>query len=218
MDKKKLKNNNLVKHKEDLQKRNKALIIRAIKHIEQVGGKITMSMVSKVSYEIAKTEDKEKGITLAGISKNATYRALVEEAQAKEDSGINHNTVNKGKTNDYSNGDIRLMLHALRVENIELKRTNKVLVQQIKEIPDVIQTVAPIEDTLIKEYNAMRNMAKSLVTRLCELEVAYIDADEQSLKMAHFGYVIIPYEALKIFYEKELNDIQCKIREDASNG
>ena len=213
-----LKNNNLAKHKEDLQKRNKALIIRTIEHITKVGGKITMSMVSKVSYEIAKTEDKEKGITLAGISKSEIYRALVEQAKAKEDSGTHHNTIHKGKTNDYSDGDIRLMLHALRVENIELKRTNKILTQQIKEMPNVIETAPQIEDALIQEYNAIKNTAKALVTRFCELELAYIDADNQSLKVTHFGDIIIQYEALKLFYEKELNDIQCKIQEDTTDG
>jgi len=208
------KNNNLVKHREVLQKRNKALVEKAIAHIRELGGEVTMSMVSRVTYEIADIQSGEKGITLAGISKNETYRALVEQAKANSEI---HQSTAISRAKHLSDGDIRMMLHALRVENIELKRDNKILTQQIKEMPNVIETVEPIEDALIREHNAIKNTARSMVIRLCELELAYIDADIQSLKVAHYEEMIVPYEALKLFYSKELHDIQCKVRENASN-
>lgn len=141
------KNDNLLKHKELLQKRNKALVERAIAHINQLGGDISMSIVSRVTYEIARSEDKEKGITLAGISKNPIYRHLVE--QAKAESERKQGTHRKNHSGHYSDGDIRMMLYALHVENSELKSTNKILTQQLREETHVIETSEPIEDTLI---------------------------------------------------------------------
>ncbi|SFV55859.1 hypothetical protein MNB_SV-3-145 [hydrothermal vent metagenome] len=210
------KNDNLLKHKELLQKRNKALVERAIAHINQLGGDISMSIVSRVTYEIARSEDKEKGITLAGISKNPIYRHLVE--QAKAESERKQGTHRKNHLGHYSDGDIRMMLHALRVENSELKSTNKILTQQLREETHVIETSEPIEDTLIKEYNTIRNIARSMTNRLCELELAYIDANTGTLKVMHYDEILVPHDALKQFYLKELDDIQRKIREHASNG
>ena len=215
----KAKNDNLLKHKELLQKRNKGLIERAIAHIDQLGGAISMSVVSRVTYEIANSEDKEKGITLAGISKNPIYRSLVEQAKLEnERKERKEGTSRKTHLKHYSDGDIRMMLHVLRVEKDELKRTNKILRQQIKEEINVIETSEPIEDVLIKEYNSIRNIARSMANRLCELELAYIDANTETLKVMHYDEILVPPEALKQFYLKELDDIQRKIREHASDG
>jgi hypothetical protein len=214
--KQKAKNDNLLKHKELLQKRNKALIQRAIAHIKQLGGAISMSIVSKVTYEIANIEEKEKGITLAGISKNPIYRAMVEQAQA--DSELKNSSGNRTKLKHYSEGDIRMMLHTLRVENNELKRINKIIAQQLKEESHAIEASKPIEDALVKEYNGIRNTARSMVNRLCELELAYIDANTETLRVMHYEDILVPSEALKQFYLKELDDIQRKIREHAADG
>ena len=214
--KQKAKNDNLLKHKELLQKRNKALIQRAIAHIKQLGGAISMSIVSKVTYEIANIEEKEKGITLAGISKNPIYRAMVEQAQA--DSELKNGSGNRTKLKHYSEGDIRMMLHTLRVENNELKRINKIIAQQLKEESHAIEASEPIEDALVKEYNGIRNTARSMVNRLCELELAYIDANTETLRVMHYEDILVPSEALKQFYLKELDDIQRKIREHAADG
>lgn len=205
--KNKAKNNNLLRHKEVLQKRNKALVERAIKHIMKLSGKVTMSMVSKVTYEIADIQTQEKGITLAGISKNPTYRTLVEQARATSDF-----TQDKGNTNRLSDGDIRLLLHAKRVENNELKNINKILTQQLRETPNVLETSEPISDTLIKEYHNMKTTVRAITNRLCEAELAYIDADTRTLRLELYNDILIHSEVLEIFYLKELDDIQSKVR------
>jgi len=216
MDKRhKPKNNNLSKHRELLQQRNTALVKRAIEHIRKLDGNITMSMVSKVTYEIARIEDKEKGITLAGISTSPIYRALVEEAKA--DSEMKQTAINGIKVKHYSDGDIRMMLHALRVENEDLKRTNKILSQQLREETNDIAYTEPIKDTLIKEYNQIKNTARSMVSRLCELELTYIDTNTETLRVMHYEKIIVPSDALNLFYKKELNDIQTNIRKYATD-
>jgi len=205
------KNNNLQKYQQSLVERNTALIKRAIAHIKEFEGEITKSIVSKITYEIADPEKKEKGITLAGISKNSIYRTLIEEAAADTSKGRREF---RG-ARQYTDGDIRMMLHAIRVENAQIKRENTILSQQLKEMPNVIEPTQTIPDKLIQEYNAIKNIARSMVSRLCEMEMTYIDIENECLKVAHYNEVIVPEEALKLFYIKELNDIQCKIREVA---
>ena len=201
------KNNNLDKHRKKMQGIYTELIQRAISHIESLNGEITMSAVSRVSYEIADREAGEKGITLPGISKNPEYRSLIERAKADQMLHLPGDR-RELKSKYLSEGDIRMMVHALRVENIELKRENKILVQQLKDIPDTVETVAPIEEKIIAAHNTMQNTIRALTNRLCELELTYVDATNETLNIAHYGDVVVPSEALKIYYEKELDEIR----------
>jgi len=211
----KAKNDNLQKHKERLVESNKALVNKAIAHIEELGGGITFSSVSKVTYEIADIQSKETGITLAGITKNPIYRALVEEAQANQN--LDGKRKRSPNIRQYSQGELGLIVHALRVENENLKHDNRILKLKLKEMPDVIETVEPIREKIIKKGNALQDVARSMVNRLCELELAYIDANN-TLRLHGYNYTIVGEEALKLFYEKELNDIKLKVRENAPDG
>ncbi len=201
------KNNNFDKHREKMQGVYTELIQKTIAHIENLKGEITMSAVSRVSYEIADKEKSEKGITLAGISKNPEYRALVERAKANQEL---HDPQDRRaiKAKYLSEGDIRMMVHVLRTENFELKRKNKVLEQQLRDTPDEIEIIAPIEDKIIAAHNTMLNTIRTLTNRLCELELTYIDATNKTLNVTHYGDVVVPTEALKLYYEKELNGIR----------
>lgn len=203
------KNNNLANHREKMHDIYIGLIKKAIAHIESLNGEISMSAVSRVSYEVADKEQGEKGITLPGISTNSEYRALVEHAKANQEVHHPHNR-REVKVKYLSDGDIRMMVHVLRTENIELKRTNKILMQQLKDMPDTVETIAPIEEKIIAAHNTIMNVAKSLTNRLCELEITYIDAVSETLKLAHYDEIIVPTKPLKLYYEKELNEIHNK--------
>ncbi len=212
---KKRKNNNLNGYRIKLAEKNEALVKKAIAHIVSLSGEVSYSFVSKVTYGLADLQDGQNGLTVAGISKNPVYRALVDEAKANQEI---HGRRPSSNTKNLSNGDIQLMLHALRVENANLKRDNKILAMKIKEIPDVIETVPPIEDEIIKKANALQNIARSMVRRLCELELAYIDADTNTLRLSYYDETIVHAEALKLFYNKELDEIRSKIREGVAHG
>jgi len=213
MRKREAKNNNLQKYREKLLSKNEALVRDAIAHITGLGGEVSFSSVSKVTYDLA-LKDGEKGLTLAAISKNSLYRALVEEAQAN--SQISKGSIG-GSTHRYSPGDMQVAIHALRVENANLKEANKLLTLKLKEVPERIETVQPISDSIIKQSNALHGVARSMVNRMCELEIAYIDTETNSLKLAMYDDIIVREEALNLFYKKELNEIRTKIHRDASN-
>jgi hypothetical protein len=180
----------------------------------QLSGEVTYSAVSKVSYEIADIQTGEKGLTLAAVSKNPIYRSLVDQAKAGQSvkdtrpRGVGH----------YSQGDMGLMIHALRVENARIRQENKILSLKLKELPNVIERVEPISDAIIAKGNALMGIARSMVNRLCELEIAYIDTRTNSLVLAVFKDTILQEAALRLFYEKELNDIQSEVYKNAAYG
>lgn len=197
------KNNNLDNYRVKMQEQNEALVKKAINHIQSFSGAVSFSSVSKVTYELSNIENGEQGLTVAGITKNPLYRALVQDAKADK------NPMKGGKTRTkYSAGDMNLALHALRVENAKLKQNNKILTLKLKETPSLVQNVEPIRDDIIKTSNLLKSITKSIVNRLQELEVAYIDKENRSLVLSHFDEIIVPNEALKIFYKKELDEIK----------
>ena len=118
----------------------------------------------------------------------------------------------KGSIGTYSPGDMQLSLHALRVDNGKLKNENKILKQLLKNIPDSTEAVPQIKDEIIENANALQNIARSLVNRLCELEIAYIDTNSEAVKLLHFEEMIVPKEALIKFYKKELDNAKSNVR------
>ena len=205
------KNDNLKKHKETQVAKNTALIERALSHIKQLGGTVTMSVVSRVTHEIADRGSGEKGITAAGISKNKTYRAMVERAQADMEMHRDKEADSHVRVRNYSDGDIRMMVHALRVENETLKRKVTILTHQLRDRPRVIETTEPLPDALLRERNDLHGVLRSVVSRLLQLEVAYIDSNT-SLKLAMYEETIVPKEMLEKFYTKELHENDTRFR------
>ncbi len=197
------KNNNLANYRKKQVEQNERLIRRAIAHIQSLFGEVTFSSVSKVTYDLADTKNGEKGISVAGITKNDLYRSLIEEAKNKQVSEPKRRSPKKG----YSQADLQLMLHALRVENAQLKHENKTLALKLREIPDPVQLTEPIRDEIIHNSEQLKRIAKSITNRLQEVELAYIDKHTRSLMLAHFEEVLIPSEALELFYRKELDGL-----------
>ena len=204
------KNNNLSVYRQKLAQINETLIQKAIEHIVRLGGEVTFSSVSKVTYDIADQQNGESGLTLAAISKNKIYRSMVEKAQVSR--LIAGEKQKYSPTMKYSIGDMQFSLHELRVQNAKLKMDNKILVQKLKEVHIPIKEVGNIEETIIKKAKEIQNIANSMVNRLLELELAYIDTSLSTLNVAMYDTVLVTKEALNLFFQKELNELQSKIR------
>ena len=74
----KIKNNNLAEYRAFQEEKNKELVLKSIKYIKSLNGIINFSTVSQVTYDIADPLKNEKGLTLAGLSKNKLYRSLID--------------------------------------------------------------------------------------------------------------------------------------------
>ncbi len=196
------KNNNLDAYRQKLVVSNEALVIKCIAHIRSIEGEIKFSTVSRVSYGLANTEEGQSGLTLAAISKNPVYRLLVEQAQA--DTSLHQTGKHYAKANNFSKGDLKLTLYGLQSANTKLKQEKKILELKLKEVSPHTETVTPIRDEIIENANALRNIAKSIVTRILELELAYIDTKDDSIKLMHYESVLVTKDALNKFFEKEL--------------
>ena len=204
------KNDNLAVYRERMQERNRALVERAIEHIRRLNGEINFSLVSKVTYDIADAAKGEKGISLAGISKNRLYRSMIEKAKLAD--GIKGKDKNVGVKSGVSVGDLQMSFHALRVENARLKNEKKILERQLKEMDRPVRELENIDANLLKRYEEMRRICSSIVSRLLELELAYIDGEKETLNVAIYDEVIVQKQTLELFFGKELDAIKSKIR------
>lgn len=210
----KSKNNNLSEYREFRQEKNKELILKAIKHIESLNGIINFSTVSQVTYDIADPLKKEKGITLAGLSKSKVYRSLIEKAKLSQN--IDTNLKSNKSFYDFradSNitiADIKLQLHELRVRNVKLKMENKILRDQLKIISISPNTVETVSEDILKKYKHLYQISSNLISRLLELEVAYIDLEQISLNVQMYDDVILQKESLELLYKDKLNELRNK--------
>ena len=200
------KNDNLAKYRERQQEQNQTLVQRAIEHIQHLNGDVNFSLVSKVTYDIADATKGERGISLAGLSKNKIYRSMIEKA--KLSNGVNSDNLKNSTKSRVSIGDMQMSFHAIRVENAKLKMENKVLSERLKEINMPIQELGNIDMNIMKQYDEMKQVCSSLVSRLLELELAYIDNEKKTLNIAIYDEVILQKQSLELFYQKELHAIK----------
>jgi len=200
------KNDNLGKYREHQQKINIALVQRAIEHIQKLNGDVNFSLVSKVTYDIADATKEEKGISLAGISKSKIYRPMIEKAKHANGLNVDHSSNSAKKS--ISVGDMQMSFHSMRVENAKLKMENKILSQQIKEIEAPKQELGNIDMNIMKQYDEMKQLCSSLVGRLLELELVYIDSEKATLNVAIYDEIIMQKQSLELFYEKEFYAIK----------
>src|SRR5574344_2014025 len=192
---KKIKNNNLAEYRAFQEEKNKELVLKSIKYIKSLNGIINFSTVSQVTYDIADPLKNEKGLTLAGLSKNKLYRSLIEKAKLSQNIDINLK-LNRSFYENSSNSnmtvaDIKLQLHELRVKNVNLKRENKILSEQMKTLSSTQNTVETVSDDMLKKYKFLYQICSNLISRLLELEVAYIDLERTTLNVQIYDDVIL---------------------------
>ncbi|MGJ0319161.1 hypothetical protein NG767_10505 [Aliarcobacter cryaerophilus] len=209
---KKIKNNNLAEYRAFQEEKNKELVLKSIKYIKSLNGIINFSTVSQVTYDIADPLKNEKGLTLAGLSKNKLYRSLIEKAKLSQNIDINLKS-NRSFYENSSNSnmtvaDIKLQLHELRVKNVNLKMENKILSEQMKTLSSTVSTVEPVSDDMLKKYKFLYQICSNLISRLLELDVAYIDLERTTLNVQIYDDVILQKEALEILYKDKLNELK----------
>lgn len=208
----KIKNNNLAEYRAFQEEKNKELVLKSIKYIKSLNGIINFSTVSQVTYDIADPLKNEKGLTLAGLSKNKLYRSLIDKAKLSQNIDINLKS-NRSFYENSSNSnmtvaDIKLQLHELRVKNVNLKMENKILSEQMKTLSSTVSTVEPVSDDMLKKYKFLYQICSNLISRLLELDVAYIDLERTTLNVQMYDDVILQKEALEILYKDKLNELK----------
>ncbi|MFY4750290.1 hypothetical protein ACOTWV_11030 [Aliarcobacter butzleri] len=209
---KKIKNNNLAEYRAFQEEKNKELVLKSIKYIKSLNGIINFSTVSQVTYDIADPLKNEKGLTLAGLSKNKLYRSLIEKAKLSQNIDINLKSngsfYENSSNSNMTVADIKLQLHELRVKNVNLKMENKILSEQMKTLSSTVSTVEPVSDDMLKKYKFLYQICSNLISRLLELDVAYIDLERTTLNVQMYDDVILQKEALEILYKDKLNELK----------
>ena len=209
---KKIKNNNLAEYRAFQEEKNKELVLKSIKYIKSLNGIINFSTVSQVTYDLADPLKKEKGLTVSGVSKNKLYRSLINKAQLSQNIDINlksnQNFYESSSNSNITVADIKLQLHELRVKNVNLKMENKILSEQMKTLSSTVSTVEPVSDDMLKKYKFLYQICSNLISRLLELDVAYIDLERTTLNVQIYDDVILQKEALEILYKDKLNELK----------
>jgi len=146
---KRKKNDNLERHRKESLEGNEELVRRAVSHILDIGGEPNFSLVSRVTQDIADRENGEKGLTAAALSKNRTYREIIQRAKEVASREKGNDPPRKG--GGLSEGDMRMALYQLRVENASLKRENRILAAKLEQRPEPSRISSPVPQTIIDD-------------------------------------------------------------------
>ena len=191
-----MKNNNLKEYKRKQQETNSKLVQRAIDYLKKVGGTISINSVSRTTYEIANSENGEKGLTPAALSKNKLYKNMILRAKAELTNYKPNNT------NHMSFGDLELKLYQERQKNEELKIKIKILEEQLANISLIekssINKPSMEEDCLeIKEKNKyLKSLLKGVISTLAKLEI--VESIDGDIKISLYGTTLLKKEHLKL--------------------
>ena len=85
---------------------------------------------------------------------------------------------------------------------------NKILSEQMKTLSSTVSTVEPVSDDMLKKYKFLYQICSNLISRLLELDVAYIDLERTTLNVQIYDDVILQKEALEILYKDKLNELK----------
>lgn len=197
-----MKKDNLKDFRDTRVKKNIQIIERTIDHIKKFKGVISMSNVAKVTREIVNIELGEKPITLSAISKNKIYRKLIENAKLNYENP-SYSSIKKNAF--LSEGDARLALHGLRVENELLKDELEILKSKLKNKKISYESLS--EEKIINENELIAASAiKNLIYTLIEEELALVDIDTNNLVLHTYGTILLKGDLVKRFMGRKADD------------
>ena len=125
-----MKKDNLKTYRAEKVQKNLNLVKRAIEHLKKYELNISLSNVSKITYDIA--NESEKGITIAGLSQNETYKNLIEQEQHNQ---VLKENKNSKKKQEYSSKTLKQMSEAELIAEIYKLRA------KVIEKKDMVATV-----------------------------------------------------------------------------
>lgn len=188
---------NLSNYRQEQSKINVALVNRCIEYLADNDINITLSSVSDLSFRIAKSENKEKGLTVAALSKNEVYRALIKEAEAKA-------FAKSDKTNykaPLGDAEARLEIYKLKSQVAELKQENRILKHNLSNIDDHTGNIAltePEQLNLKQENNELKLALEGVIEVLSRRGMAVMNLDKHIFKLSPpMGDILIRGEVLK---------------------
>lgn len=193
---------NLKSYREEKVKVNKHLVKRAIEQIVSLNGELSLNNVSKMTFAIADPIENEKGLSPSTLSKNSSYKSLIDEAKYNQKRKVRTNK--KAFIPNGSMADIKL-------KNFELISINNKLKTELDSYKYVLKNYSgniSIEDIKkhkeLKDYKLLIQVARGLVQRILETELAMIDDETNELVVAPYGDdILLSKKALNFILEEE---------------
>jgi hypothetical protein len=189
---------NLSSYRKEQSEINLGLVKRCIDYMLENDIRISLSSVSDLSFRIAKSENREKGLTAAALSKNQIYRALIKEAEARL-------FVKSDKTNykaPLGEAEARLEIYKLKSQLAELKQENIILKHNLANTNQYVQnsipTVEPEQSNLKQENNELKLALEGVIEVLSKRKLAVMDVDNHIFKLSPpMGDTLIRGETLR---------------------
>lgn len=188
-----MKQNNFKNYKEKQKNINTTLIKKAIKYLKNSDTVLSNNKISQATYLLAEVALGETGITPSAISKNKFYKSLITQAKYEKQS-FSSEFPNKLGTE----GDIRMELFKVKVQNEKLKQENIILKELLKKYGGDLNTEEISQNKKIEDIKHIKETAKGLIQRLFELGLVEQNISTGNLVLAQLGDILLHKTSYKL--------------------
>lgn len=203
-----MKQDNLKSYRDEKVKKNTELVKRSIAHIKEYGGNISLSNISKVSYDIA--NDNENGLSVPALSKNKLYKNLIEQAKNEVENKIpaSKTELSSKVLKEMSQAELIAEIYKLRVSMMEGKNELDILKDVMSE-----HNIEHPDDTnhSVDDNKGCMLALEHAINTLLKEQILYIDKNTFDVKLAALGTFV-----LKGSIFKKLNIAKAKPNEGSN--
>lgn len=206
-----MKRDNLKSYRDEKVRKNTVLVKRCISHIQKYGGNISLSNVSKVSYDIV--QDTEKGLSVPALSKNKLYKNLVEQAKSETDNNVSHTKeeLSSKTLKEMSQAELIAEIYKLRVSTLENNNELDILKDVISE--HNINS-SSVNNTIDEDNKECKFALEHAINTLLKENILYIDKNTFDVKLAAIGTLVLKGSVFrKIFPKKAKKNEEQKGRQ-----
>ena len=199
-----MKRDNLKEYREEKVQKNTELLKRSICHIQEYGGKISMSNISKVSYDIAR--EGEAGLSVPALSKNKSYKNLIEQAKLESSDGpvaLKPEALSSKTLKDMSQAELIAEIYKLRIQEEHHMRELRSL-QDIMSTYKINQIDKPKGKSVLDKERVFA--LKHAINTLLANDILYVEQETFDVKLAAFGTLILKGSVYKNIFNDEASN------------
>lgn len=161
-----MKKDNLEQYRLDKVERNLKFVKKAIEHLKKFNIEVTLSNVSKTTYDLS--SDTQKGLSISALCKNKIYKELIDKEKnngflPKEQS---KNSFSSKTLKEMSEPELIAKIYKLKADNLQ-KDT------EIATLKDLLSEYKIVEN--INNDKELNLALEHILTTLLEKEILYIE-------------------------------------------
>jgi hypothetical protein len=194
-----MKKDNLEQYRQDKVEKNLKFVKKAIEHLKKFNIEITLSNVSRTTYDLS--SETQKGLSISALCKNKIYKELIDKEKNNDclPKDQSKNSFNSKTLKEMSEPELIAEIYKLKADNLQKDKEISVFKDLLSEYK--IDTKKTVNDSLNDKelYLALEH----ILTVLLDKEILYIDEKSFDVILSVYNNKILNGSLFKKIFPKE---------------